>query len=77
MAVIRPLKGSPIGNIERALCRRWSISDVICRQSGGITQKLWQNIARKNGLNLFLISRPGLADDVCVANSYQELIDKL
>ena len=77
LAVVTPSRSNSLGQIEEALCMQWDITTVVARQSGGITQRLWQNIARKNGIDLFLIARPGLADDVCVANSYQELIDKL
>ena len=40
LAVVRPLQGDVPGAIERALCRRWGISVVLCRQSGGVTEQL-------------------------------------
>ncbi len=77
LAVVRPSNPDSFGQIEEALCKQWGITTVVARQSGGVTQKLWQNIARKYGIDLFLIARPGLVDDLCVANSYKELINKL
>ncbi len=77
LAIVRPLHDKSYGYIEAALCRQWGITAVVARESGGVTQKLWENIAREHGIDLFLITRPELIDDVCVANSYEELIDKL
>lgn len=46
------------GRIERALCRRWSIDTVVCRQSGGITEALWQGVCQADGRRLLLLARP-------------------
>ena len=46
------------GALERALCRRWRISAVLCRQSGGAGEALWQELARELGLRLLLLERP-------------------
>ena len=48
----------PEGAIERALCRRWGISAVLCRQSGGLTQQIWQNLSQELGLQLIQIRPP-------------------
>ena len=58
LAVVRPLQGEPPGQVERALCRRWGITTVVCRQSGGITERLWHRIAEEQGLVLMLLRRP-------------------
>ena len=58
LAVLRPLQGDPPGSIERALCCRWQISDVVCRQSGGVTERLWRKICQDQGLRLWLLRRP-------------------
>lgn len=49
----------PEGAIERALCRRWRISAVLCRQSGGLTQQIWQSLSQELGLRLIQIKPPG------------------
>jgi precorrin-6A/cobalt-precorrin-6A reductase len=46
------------GELERALCRRWGISSVLCRRSGGVSEGLWHGISASLGLRLLLIDRP-------------------
>ena len=58
LALLKPFQGNNVGEYESALCEKWSITSVICRQSGGITQKLWQEICEKHKINLWLVSRP-------------------
>jgi precorrin-6A/cobalt-precorrin-6A reductase len=58
LAVLQPLTGAFPGAIERALCRRWQITDVLCRQSGGITERLWRQLSEALGLRLLLLDRP-------------------
>lgn len=58
LAVVRPLQGEPPGQVERALCRRWGITSVVCRQSGGRTERLWRRIAEEQRLTLMLLRRP-------------------
>lgn len=57
LACLRP---KPAGNgaVERALCRRWAISAVLCRQSGGRAEGLWQALCADLGLRLLLIQQP-------------------
>jgi precorrin-6A/cobalt-precorrin-6A reductase len=57
LACLRPdLAGS--GAVERALCRHWRISAVLCRQSGGRGEALWQELTQALGLRLLLLERP-------------------
>ncbi len=58
ISILRPLTGLNIGEYEAALCRKWSITSVVCRQSGGLTQKIWQSVCKENKIDLWLISRP-------------------
>jgi len=58
LACLRP-GGS--GAVEAALCRRWGITTVLSRQSGGITEQLWQRICKETNLQLLLIARPAPA----------------
>ena len=58
LAVLQPLEGACPGAIERALCRRWQITDVLCRQSGGITERLWRQLSDALDLRLLLLDRP-------------------
>ena len=58
LAVVRPSQGEPPGQVEQALCRRWGITAVVCRQSGGMTERLWRRIAEEQRLTLLLLRRP-------------------
>jgi precorrin-6A/cobalt-precorrin-6A reductase len=57
LACLRP---DPAGNgaVEQALCRRWRISAVLCRQSGGKAEGLWHALCADLGLRLLLIQQP-------------------
>jgi precorrin-6A/cobalt-precorrin-6A reductase len=55
VACLRP--GSALA-VEWALVRRWRISTVLARQSGGFTEQLWRRICRQEGLSLLLVCRP-------------------
>ncbi|KGG17070.1 Cobalt-precorrin-6x reductase [Prochlorococcus sp. MIT 0603] len=76
-AVLKPLQGNPLGEIEASLCKQWRITGIVARESGGPTQALWQKIASQQKLNLFLISRPSPLDYICVVNTYSDLFNFL
>lgn len=46
------------GAVEQALCRHWRIETILCRQSGGLTEAIWQGVAQTLGLRLLLLQRP-------------------
>ena len=77
LAVLRPLQGEASGSIERALIRRWQITDVLCRQSGGVTEHLWRSIAMEHGLRLWLLKRPAEPLGVETVVGVQELLQRL
>ncbi|WP_320664130.1 precorrin-6A/cobalt-precorrin-6A reductase [Prochlorococcus sp. MIT 1223] len=74
LAVVRPQNGELIGDFEMAICRRWSINGIVCRQSGGKTEKLWIEISRRRKLKLWLISRPFYPDKVETIHSLNKLL---
>jgi precorrin-6A/cobalt-precorrin-6A reductase len=55
IALLRP---GGDGRLEEALCRRWRISSVLCRQSGGSTESLWRKVSESLGMQLLLLARP-------------------
>jgi precorrin-6A/cobalt-precorrin-6A reductase len=57
VACLRP-DPSGTGSLEQALCRRWRISVVLCRQGGGRSEGIWRNVCRELGLPLLLLQRP-------------------
>ena len=75
LAVVMPSKGDDKAEIESALCRRWGITGIVARQSGGLTQSLWQDIAQIYDLDLWLIARPFLYKYDHIINSNSELLE--
>jgi precorrin-6A/cobalt-precorrin-6A reductase len=55
VACLRPAQEA---TIERALCERWGIRTVVCRQSGGWNEGHWHEISAALGLRLLLLRRP-------------------
>ena len=77
LAVVRPLHGPEPGALEAAVCRRWSITDVVCRQSGGATEALWARLSMEMGFGLWLLRRPAPIAEVPVVNSVDQLLAHL
>ncbi len=75
LAVVRPSKREQMGELEAALCRKWGITGIVARESGGITQDIWQNISLKQNLNLWLIARPTNNNYDCIVKTKSELFD--
>ena len=76
LAVLNPSDSSD-GEIEKALIRKWNIDGVVCRQSGGRTEKLWQKVCLSKGIDLFLIERPAKPQDINSIDNYEKLINSL
>jgi precorrin-6A/cobalt-precorrin-6A reductase len=63
LACLRPsLASEPI---ELALCRRWGIDVVLCRQSGGESEGRWHRVSQALNLRLLLLRRPAEPAGVC------------
>ncbi len=77
LAVVRPLQGLEPGALEAAVCRRWSITDVVCRQSGGATEALWARLSVELGFQLWLLRRPSPIAEVSVVHSVSDLLAHL
>ena len=77
LAVVRPLQGACAGAIERALCRRWRITDVICRQSGGVTERLWRGLSADLDLRLLMLRRPDSPAGVETVESEVSLMKRI
>ena len=57
LACLRP--GDPLEQpVLRALLQRWQIDTILCRQSGGVTERLWRSLAGELDLELLLLRRP-------------------
>ena len=77
LAVVRPLQGDVPGAVERALCRRWGISVVLCRQSGGVTEQFWHRLTTELGLSLLLLRRPAPPDRMACVEDVGTLLERL
>lgn len=84
LACLRPGQGSvsvsgsvlAAGALERALCRQWGITTVLARQSGGLTEHLWREVANQERLRLLLLRRPP-EPDTTESLPMKELLEKL
>ncbi len=77
LAVLRPGSGERSGGLEAALCRRWEITDVVCRQSGGAADQLWSELSRKHCICLWKLKRPEPLLSVDAVHSVNQLCRKL
>ena len=77
LAVLRPGSGDRPGGLEAALCRRWEITDVLCRQSGGAADQLWSELARQHSIRLWKLKRPQSMPSVDVVHSVSQLCRQL
>jgi len=75
-AVLNP-SASSNGKIEKALVRKWNITGVICRQSGGRNEVLWHRICLSMGIDLWLLERPSKFKHINSVDSYEKLIIRL
>ena len=62
--------------VEAALVRRWRITTIVCRQSGGLIEQGWRRLAQGAGCRLLLLARPDEPGDVTLL-SLPELLAKL
>ncbi len=77
LAVVHPRADLAPGAIEAALCRRWRITDVICRESGGLIEGLWRNLAAERGIQLWFLRRPEAPVGVEVVRDLEDLISRV
>ena len=75
-AVLNPSLSTD-GEIEKALIRKWNIDVVVCRQSGGRIQSLWQRVCLRMGIDLFLLERPENIKGIDSIDNYEKLIKSL
>ncbi len=61
-------------NLESYLCNYWEIDFILCRDSGGYSQKVWDEICLSSNIKLFLLMRPDLCESKLVFSNYDDLI---
>jgi precorrin-6A/cobalt-precorrin-6A reductase len=72
IACLRP-DTSGEGQLEEALCRRWQIDRVLCRQGGGRSEQIWRQVCRRLQLPLLLLRRPTDATGLRMAALLEKL----
>ena len=75
-AILNPSVSSD-GEIEKALIKKWNIAGIVCRQSGGRNEILWQRICLSMGINLWMLARPTKFKHINSVDSYDKLIKRL
>jgi precorrin-6A/cobalt-precorrin-6A reductase len=80
VACLRPGPGlggtSFAASIEEALVRQWGITTILARQSGGVTETCWRDVAQRLSLTLLLLQRPAEPQGV-PAYGQAELLNQL
>ena len=64
--------------LEKKLCEFWEIDYVLCRESGGYSQKNWESIVSGSKMKLFLVKRPTTKNDYSYSfDQYHNLINHI
>jgi precorrin-6A/cobalt-precorrin-6A reductase len=63
-------------SLEEALVRQWGITTILARQSGGVTEACWRDVAQRLSLTLLLLQRPAEPEGV-PAYGQAELLNQL
>ena len=76
LAILNP-SNSKENNLEHYLCKYWRIDFIICRDSGGYSQIIWDEICLKNNIKLYLLKRPVVKTNSLIFSQYDDLIIKI
>ena len=76
LAILNPSKIIE-NNLEFYICKYWSIDYILCRDSGGYSQMIWEHISFLLKIKLFLSKRPESNENVFKCSSYESLIEVL
>ena len=76
IAILNPSKDIEM-KLEKKLCSYWSIDYVICRESGGYSQKIWEDVCFDCDIQLFLLKRPSIINQENMFCNYDDLINEI
>ena len=76
LAILNPSE-TITDNLESYLCKHWDIDLILCRDSGGYSQKIWDQICFHSNIKLFLLKRPELQEGIFVFSKYDDLIKNI
>ena len=80
LAILNPTKikeNNFENSIEFDICKYWGIDYILCRDSGGYPQRLWEQISLSTKIKLFLYKRPKINESVLNCTNCDELINSL
>tara|TARA_Y100001970_G_scaffold200773_1_gene244254 strand:+ start:25396 stop:26199 length:804 start_codon:yes stop_codon:yes gene_type:complete len=76
IAILNPTKDQD-NILEMYLCIFWKIDYILCRDSGGYSQKVWEKVSLNNNIRLFLLKRPKNNLNTLVFSNYDLLVQKV
>ena len=76
IAILNPTKNQD-NSLESYLCKYWKIDYVLCRDSGGYSQKVWEKLSFNNSVKLFLLERPKSKFKTNTYSEYDLLVEEL
>ena len=76
LAILNP-NNPKVNDIEYYLCKYWRIDYILCRESGGYSQIIWDEICLKSNIKLFLLKRPEIQSNSLMFFQYDDLIKKI
>tara|TARA_B100000212_G_scaffold328845_1_gene293493 strand:+ start:71 stop:859 length:789 start_codon:yes stop_codon:yes gene_type:complete len=76
LAILNPSKNKK-DNLECYLCKYWNIDYILCRDSGGYSQMVWDDICLKSNISLILLRRPIVQESQFIFYKYNDLINKV
>ncbi len=76
LAILNPSKPKE-RILESFLCNYWNIDYVLCRDSGGYSHKMWDQICYETKIKLFLLKRPEIFKGKYVFSQYDDLIKSI
>ena len=76
LAILNP-SYSKKNNLETYLCKYWRIDYIVCRDSGGYSQIIWDEICLRSNIKLYLLRRPEMQTNALIFSRYDDLIKKI
>tara|TARA_Y100001978_G_scaffold183188_1_gene180595 strand:+ start:2892 stop:3695 length:804 start_codon:yes stop_codon:yes gene_type:complete len=73
LAILNPSKVT-VNPLELFLCEYWEIDIILCRDSGGYSQIIWELISSKSDIDLFMLKRPKINQKNLVFSEVNMLI---
>ncbi len=76
LAILNPSKNNH-ENLELHICKYWSIDYILCRDSGGYPQGIWEQISLVSKIQLFLAKRPVVNENVYRCSTHEGVLEFL